>query len=335
MSAVIGESRDVALLDVPNQRNVGDALIWAGEVEYLSALGLRIRYAADIQTLSVHDLRKAMPTGVVLLHGGGNFGDLWTGHQQQRENIARSLADYRVVQLPQTLYFRDPEAAARANAVLGAHPDFHAMLRDTPSMRRAAEQLPDVAVSFCYDMALGWQPPVRRPGEPRALSDVTVIARADKESASGLDRVSPSWLPDVSLLRTDWHNSGRRLVQWRLHRHVAARLRQLIRRQRATRFTAPPGTNLLLRHTLTRINRINIEGGAELIGSGRIALVDRLHAHVLAALLGQDHVLLDNSYGKVKAIFDDYTGAFSTARFAHDLDEARAMVEELLAPSRA
>lgn len=322
---VIGETTDVALLDAPNQRNVGDSLIWAGEVAYFERLGLRVRYAADIWTYHPRDLRRAMPSGIVLIHGGGNLGDIWEGHQRHREKIAADLPDYRIVQLPQSLFFASRERAGLADQILGGHPDLHLLLRDTPSMARARTDLPGVRVSFCPDMALGWDPPAAAaPGTPG--DRILAIARADVEGSSGLREIGPDWVPGATTYRTDWHLTGSRERRWKLARLLAKAGRVEARARREV--TWLPGiSHRFVWRNVARINELNIEGGVELFRGVRGAVVDRLHAHILATLLGVENVLLDNSYGKLSSIYEDYTGGFSTARYVKSLDEARAAAE--------
>jgi pyruvyl transferase EpsO len=62
----------------------------------------------------------------------------------------------------------------------------------------------------------------------------------------------------------------------------------------------------------------------------RVIVVDRLHAHVLAVLLGTPHVVMDNNYRKISAIYEEYSGEFSTAHYATDIASARLEAERLL-----
>lgn len=55
---------------------------------------------------------------------------------------------------------------------------------------------------------------------------------------------------------------------------------------------------------------------------GRLVVTDRLHAHVLAGLMGVPHIVVDNSYGKVAAIHGEYTHGFLEGVFARDLDQS-------------
>jgi pyruvyl transferase EpsO len=78
----------------------------------------------------------------------------------------------------------------------------------------------------------------------------------------------------------------------------------------------------LVRACITAINAINVRGGVRLFQGRPVAIVDRLHAHILASLLEVPHVALDNSYGKIRAVYAEYTHVLHTARFASDLDDA-------------
>jgi exopolysaccharide biosynthesis predicted pyruvyltransferase EpsI len=318
----------VALLDAPNQRNVGDSLIWAGELAYLRRLGIEIRHVSDLRGYLAADVRAAMPTGTILIHGGGNFGDLWLGHQEHRERIVQDFPGHKIVQLPQSVWFRSERRAAEADRIIGAHRDFTLLVRDTPSQARAAEQLPNVRAAYCHDMALGWEPPFfdQLAGSTRRM---LVLARADKENASGLQDVTPDWAPGLVADRTDWRPDA--AADWR---HRAARLVATLSHQRARvgrRMPLPAlgAANKPVAAALAAINTVNIDSGVLLFAPARGAVVDRLHAHVMATLLGIEHILLDNSYGKLRAIYDDYTGKFSTAHQVSGLDEARDLAVRL------
>lgn len=322
----IGDFVDVALLDAPNQTNVGDTLIWSGEMAYLQSLGLRLRYVADLNTYDPEELRRAMPTGVVLLHGGGNFGDLWMGHQNHREQIAQDLPDYRLVQLSQSIFFASEDRARQADAIIGAHPDFRLLLRDRLSIERATELLPSLTPIYCYDMALGYEPPVSTPATGESL---LVIARQDKEAASGLHTIGDDWIPGLSIRKTDWHSEGWLAVRWRLARAAMKLEHRLVSYRRRLPWI-PTYPQWLVQRLLVSLNEINIAGALRMYSSASVIVVDRLHAHVLALLLGIDHVALDNNYRKIGAVFEEYTGKFSTAKYATSTDQAREYVKEMI-----
>jgi pyruvyl transferase EpsO len=159
---------------------------------------------------------------------------------------------------------------------------------------------------------------------------ILVIAREDKEQSSGLAQLPREWIAGLRLSITDWHNVGLAAAAWSVAR-IAARVPHILTRARR-RLPIPRivAANLLTRGVLATINRINISGGSALYADARVAVVDRLHAHVMATLLGVDNVLLDNNYGKLGAVFDDYTHGFSNARYSQSIDHARAEVTKIL-----
>lgn len=321
----IGDVSEVALLDAPNQRNVGDSLIWAGELAYLKRLGVRIAYASDTRSFDEKRFRRAHPSGVVLLHGGGNFGDLWPSHQEHRESLTRALPDYRFVQLSQSIFFGSEERAAKADRIIGAHPDFQLLTRDRLSLARAERQLPSIRSAYCPDMALGWDSDLA--GEeavPR--EEILVIAREDKEQASGLHRVGENWIAGLKTRVTDWTSYREDPLDWRVARSLATLNHKAIAARRKLGLPLPTLSSKRMLQTLSSINAINVWGATKLYSSARVVVVDRLHAHILALLLGIDHVVLDNNYRKLGSVFDEYTGAFTTANYATSVPEARQLV---------
>lgn len=331
----IGDVRDVAVLDVPNQRNVGDSLIWAGELAYLERLGYRVRHVSDLRTYDANDVRRSLKRGgVVLLHGGGNLGDLWLGHQRLREHVAQELQEFKIVQLPQSVYFENPERARQANERMSAHPDLTVLLRDTESMSRARNQLPDLNHVFCPDMALGYEPPPHITGslEKRVL----VIARADHESATSLRDLGGSWAAPAHVHITDWWLDSAETPRWRFARGVTRAQSSLVsaRRRISRRFGVRIGIlrfpHSWMRFALVAINDENVRHGLRLYAQASVALVDRLHAHVIAMLLGLDHVMVDNKYRKLGAIYDDYTHAFSTAQYSTSVADAQKRILDVI-----
>src|SRR5215510_13090808 len=65
-----------ALLDFPNHSNVGDSAIWAGERVYLRQYWGRDPSYVCEHNLDTRALADAIDDGPILLHGGGNFGDV-------------------------------------------------------------------------------------------------------------------------------------------------------------------------------------------------------------------------------------------------------------------
>lgn len=317
LTSLLGPVDGVALLDYPAYQNVGDHLIWLGELSYLRRLGIRVRAAFDERSCSARALASLPRSVPLLITGGGNLGDLWPERQAFRERIVAEHPDRRIIQLPQSIWFRDPGNAARANAVFREHPDFTLLVRDVDSCERARRQLPDVRTEWCPDMALGWTAPVApRPAD----GPVLVLSRLDLEGR-GTDSLATR-IPLVEeafgerVVVRDWGLTGWRRLGW-----DAARVPAWL----SGKSPALAGGGFARAGVSTGFaagTALSVGAAVKLFGAVSMVITDRLHAHVLAGLMGIPHVVLDNSYGKVGAVYRATTSGFTTARYAGDLAEA-------------
>jgi exopolysaccharide biosynthesis predicted pyruvyltransferase EpsI len=123
-----------ALIDFPDHPNVGDSAIWLGERAALNWFGVPILYTCSTRTYAQAELRSRLRHGTILIHGGGNLGDLWPDHEALREAVIRDFPHNKIIQLPQTVWFRGADNLARARTVFNAHPDLTILARDQRSL---------------------------------------------------------------------------------------------------------------------------------------------------------------------------------------------------------
>jgi pyruvyl transferase EpsO len=287
LTAILPPGSTCALLDFPFHGNVGDSAIWLGEKQWLASHDVVILYEADAFSYREAAVRALPEDCVVLITGGGNFGDVWPLAQATREKVLSAFADRRVVQLPQTLHFEKPGSLARAGDVIAAMADFTLLCRDNRSLQLAKDHFACRSL-LCADMAfaLGTQPV----SEPEV--SCLWLARGDKESALQRAKLPPS----VQL--EDWVGDEAKELQaerWQLLRRVVGS-----DVSDATAMTAFARANDAL--AAARLNR-----GVALLSKGRAIVTDRLHGHILSTLIGRPHVLIDNSYGKNRAFFETWT----------------------------
>lgn len=311
----------VALVNFPNIGNPGDAAIYAGTRAALEQQRVRIAYACEPRGYRRALLRRAIgPKGTILIQGGGNFGDLYrrNGQQRVRMRVLHDFPDAQVVQLPQTVYFERPKAANRVGRVLREHQNLTIMVRDTASAERLRE-LGIATTVLCPDAAFALGPVARpcRPSRP-----VVWIAREDVESAGRR--------PDRDAQPHDWptadeQRGGRRglgiKADWTLTRTVARHVGRLSAGNEAV-------ARLAARRFLPLATR-RVELALRTIAAGRVLVTDRLHAHILACLLGMPNVLLDNAYGKNQAVYNTWTHRYEIAHYAADPASAWALATEL------
>ena len=69
----VGRGSRYALLDHPDHDNIGDSVIWAGEIALLKQLtGRQPSYAAGVHDYDQKQLERSHGDGVIFFHGGGN-----------------------------------------------------------------------------------------------------------------------------------------------------------------------------------------------------------------------------------------------------------------------
>ena len=318
----LGGAPAVALAMYPHHANVGDSAIWWGSTRALRRAGARMAYVCDHRTFDPRALRRALPEGPLLLLGGGNFGDVYRDERDLRERILREVRDRPVIQLPQSLWFRDPREADRLAALCADHPSFHLMVRDTRSRDFAARRL-GLRATLCPDMAfaLGDLSASRAAAE----TDVLVLARSDPESRGGEMR----WTTDAGRRRerADWPMRWPEATRgWPRGLRLSWVRNQALRRlpglgpEWLRRLTAAPWDDFAQERTLA---------GCRWLSRGRVLVTDRLHGHILAVLCGQPHVVFDTVNGKIRAFYETWTRR-SGGRWADTADEAMEKAEALL-----
>jgi pyruvyl transferase EpsO len=298
-----------ALVDFPDHANVGDSAIWLGTTAFFRRQhGVEPRYVASIAAFSPAALRRAHPEGPILIHGGGNFGDLWPRHQAFREQLLETFPDRLIVQLPQSVHYHDARLADRTARLIARHGNVRLLVRDQPSLELAAARF-DCAVRLCPDLALCLGP-MARPTAPRV--DVLCLFRTDRERAA--HHSLPKTRLDVEV--SDWLGEARLPVRLHELSAVLARLRSGPRRSAALR---------LARYEAAAAARV--VRGCRLLSSGRLVVTDRLHAHLLSLLLAIPHAVLDNTYGKLGRFLDAWTGAAEGVHRVATVEEALAWAE--------
>lgn len=307
-----------ALVDFPDHGNVGDSAIWAGEVAWLDRHRVAHKITGDLN-IDLAEIR-ALPSEVpILLHGGGNFGDLWPQHQLFRERILTDFPDRLVIQLPQSIHYDDPVVVGRTRDAIARHPRFLLLVRDHPSLDLAREHFA-CETRLCPDMAfaLGMQ---RRPVEPDA--DVLMLLRTDGERRSdqGTAEVPQNWL------KADWLED---------EPDLSAKVLADTRRNAVLSFNpAKLGRMARRRAYLNNLASRRLDRGLRLLSRARYVITDRLHVHILCTLLEIPHCFLDNRYGKIARLSQAFSTRWSGASQAATLSEAIAIARGHLQTRKA
>jgi exopolysaccharide biosynthesis predicted pyruvyltransferase EpsI len=313
LARCIAPGRSVVLLDVPHHANVGDNAILLGELAALRALGRNVLYVPATASSDGARLSHRIGSRPILLHGGGNLGDLWPAHQRLRERILAQFPEHPIVQLPQSIAFAQADSVARARRAFERHRGFTLLVRDEQSRAFAEDQLGTCAI-LAPDgaFALGQLRPRSAPSR-----DVLVLARTDHEAHA--DRRLP---PGVAT--EDW-TTPRVGPRGRGLERIARELGCRPGRSKTTSAALARAAML----TWAGVSAEHVRRGIDLLSSARVVVTDRLHAHVLSLLLGIPHVVTDNVSGKIRSFYETWTIDSELVTWSESLEHGVQIARQL------
>jgi exopolysaccharide biosynthesis predicted pyruvyltransferase EpsI len=320
LTPLIGErSQRICLVDPPDHPNVGDNAITLGELDYLADAfpGARV-FSYDIHSFSEGASRYVDEADVLLIHGGGNFGDIWPHHHRIRLNFLRQFPHKRIIQLPQSVHFSEEAALRETAEAIAGHPDFTLIVRDQRSYDFAQRSF-SCRVELVPDMAFAMKPIVRKP----PARDFFGLLRTDKEVRAN-HRAIIQALEDSgrSFVTDDWLEHDPPLLS------RATRLSSRVVR-RAPDLMAPHASGLLALRR--RYAEKRVEYGIGLLSQGKAVVTDRLHAHILSCLLSIPNVAFDSFDRKISAFYETWTHIAPTAGVSSDPAELPKHLEGLVA----
>lgn len=302
----------ICIIDPPGHPNVGDNAILLGELDFIA------RHFPKAE-LSFYDVDSYTPgadcfiekADVLLIHGGGNFGDIWPHHHRLRMRILDRFPHKPVLQMPQSIHFdADRELQATA-AVIGRHRNFTLTVRDGRSFDYARRHF-DCNVVLSPDMAFAMRPIPRG----RLAVDCLCLMRTDKEALTSRDDVQDLLAKtDRSFEMVDWLDDPRGPTA-----QLDKRLKWLTSKLPAAVAPFRSGV-MLLRH---RYASQRVAFGVALLSRGGMVITDRLHAHILCCLLGIPHQFFDSYDGKISAFHSTWTGTIENAQQISSLAQLAA-----------
>lgn len=306
-SLLAGEGQ-AAILDFPDHPNVGDSAIFCGEVSSIQRVWSGdVRYIASFSSYDRQTLDAVAKDSLLLIHGGGNIGELYPHHHQFRLKMLRDWAGRRLIQLPQTIFFSDPVADDEFARAIEKHANFHLIVRDRRSFEHATARY-QCEVTLAPDSAFAL-PELRSAIQPTHA--VMALCRTDAERR---DQTHQEGWSQHSVSLGDWP------------RETSSELRKL------PRLIGRVGTTLSRNGLRGSISLSNwsfnhrawsrLQRGLDLLSIGHVVATDRLHAYILASKLGKHYFVADNSYGKLSAVYRTWLDGTTLGCWTDDLNTA-------------
>lgn len=276
-------NNDYYLIDVPFYHNIGDLLIWKGESEFLKELPYKCLGISSM--ISFENSMIKNENTIILLQGGGNFGDLWRGFQDFRLRIIKQFPNNKIVIFPQTVYYQNEEIMKSDARIMGEHKNLTICARDNFSFdllkkhfRNDIISVPDMA----FFISQNYIDKLRSKEQNKCL----YIKRTDRENKTDIVNIDSLYPVEVS----DWPTMQKRdIVQ------IGLRIVRLFKYNKLTNWY------------LSKIyKKYLIKEGIKFISSYKEIYTTRLHVAILSVLLNKGFHFFDNSYGKNKCFYDTW-----------------------------
>lgn len=286
-------SGDYVLWDVPYYSNIGDILIWEGERFFLRDCGRSCLGQASKETCCFPHL----PSGtVILLQGGGNFGDLWRGHQEFRLEVVRRYKEHRIVVFPQSVYYQSEDRLKLEVEEMARHPDLILCARDRTSYALLKENFKN-RVLLVPDMAFYVPMDYLKRYCCREENETLFLKRGDKELATDF------FCPESAECH-DWPSIEKRMLKMFLFEKVLSLNQQVKKWGLGYIYRCNSGAIDWYAQHFLRPDLIKI--GVKFVSRYRYVYTTRLHGMILSVLLGKNCMFFDNSYGKNSAFYETW-----------------------------
>lgn len=269
----IGEEY-VLLVGTPLHTNIGDRAIAFAEHKFLGAISKRpiveVPYGFELQKIKISQ------NILIVLHGGGNFGDLWGNEEEYRRTIIAAFPNNKIVLMPQTIFFSDNTNLEKSIELYSKHKDLTLIARERKSFDIMSEKFKANKVAIAPDIVLSLN--AMRTFMLRRRKGVLFVMRADKE-------------------RTVADNPAENLediVRGALGSNESAKYSDMHIEERDNALTWP------LYETHKKITMTKLAQFRE----SKLVVTDRLHGMVFAALSGTPCIVFASKTHKTAGVYE-------------------------------
>lgn len=264
----------VVLISTAYWGNVGDHAIVLGEKEIIKSAGMDNKIV-DIDSVQCERLLKILKETIhvddlIVIDGGGNFGDIWPGTQKGINNIIEAFLKNRIVIFPESWYFTNSEEGtsllAETVKTISRHKHIVIYARDSFSYKMMKTNLPETDIRQSLDSVFM----LDFSASDVAEQGVALVVRDDRESINVMF--------SKTVLEKELNVRGIACFEIKndCYRHISKKKRK--------------------------------DYVYEIVGQYKkasIVITDRFHGMVLSIICGKPCVIIDNKTGKVGNSFKD------------------------------
>lgn len=278
---------DYVLWGLPYYINPGDNLIWEGTLDLLKQSGRKCLGTCGWDEYKYVPLKEDT---VILILGGGYFGDLWRGGWQPVVDTITRYPHNPIVIMPQSIFYENHRLADEDARRMEICEHLTVCVRDKQSYDYALKQFPTHQTILVPDMAFHISMRKLKRIGFHETDKTLYLKRGDKEMSDKTVNID---------------NNHLEVNDWPLMNRTAPFL--VRQAYRICHFFEPKKRRIEVMHRLFMYyghrNLVTIDA-VRFIGRYRTVYSTRLHAMILAYLLGKEIYIVDNSYRKVSGCYE-------------------------------
>ena len=308
---------ECCLLDIPNHRNSGDHLIWQGEVDFLSE---QIYYSCSFLFFNPKKIKKGT---TILLHGGGNFGDIYRAHQEFRNKIISTFPNNKIIVLPQTVFYQTNTFLKTDANIFGKHKNLTICTRDEKSQKFLQENFHNNKVILLPDMAFCSTYSVNK--EIKPSRNILFIQRTDKELLNKDNQLNHV-ITNIDTL--DWplfdfeNNTIGKFALNKL-KSLNNKISRILSNSILS-FLVNPNYGII---TLEK-REDHTKNAVDFLSKYNLVITTRLHGFILCTLLNIPVIIIDNSYGKNSNFYNTWMSNSEKIDFAQDVSAVESILKK-------
>lgn len=287
-------NNDYIYLNLPYHSNIGDLLIWEGTQLFLSQTKYKCLYSTDSDNFKEIKINGEI---IIILHGGGNWGDLWTDHHIFRKKIVEMYPQNRIIVFPQTIYYQDVNNMFEDIEFYNKYPNVTICTRDKKSYEIMSKNFKNNKILLVPDMAFF----IDVKFKPQKTDRILFAKRTDKELAVDSDIYIN--IPSNAEIH-DWptfeDNKECRFVNNNLYRIMSVCIK-------IDMFFKSSIKNVTIDFLWKKIIKpYYINCGINFINNYQEIYSTRLHISILSILMKKKLHIIDNNYGKTRSFIETW-----------------------------
>lgn len=171
-------NNDYVLYDLPYHENIGDLLIWKGELAFLWQLPYK---QLGLCSFFTYKHKYLSSETIILMHGGGNLGDIWRKSQDFRLQIVKEYPNNPIIIFPQTVWYNDLDTMKRDAEIMSRHKNLTICARDRKSFELLQTYFSANKILLVPDMAFCLSPKWIHRFQAKSNHKILFLKRKDKE----------------------------------------------------------------------------------------------------------------------------------------------------------